>query len=72
MNTESLEERIRQRAYQIWEEDGQPEGREHEHWERAVREIEAEEKADESEASDPAEAEPEAKPKPKLPPLAAA
>jgi len=72
MSTESLDERIRQRAYQIWEEDGQPEGRQHEHWERAVSEIEAEEKADETEVSKPAEPEPAPKTKPKLPPLAAA
>jgi hypothetical protein len=39
---ESIEDRIRLRAYQIWEHEGRPEGREHDHWERAVREIEAE------------------------------
>ena len=29
------EQRIRERAHQIWEEEGRPEGREREHWERA-------------------------------------
>jgi hypothetical protein len=35
-------ERIRQRAYELWEQDGRPEGRQQEHWDRAVREIEGE------------------------------
>lgn len=34
-----IEERIRARAYQIWEEEGQPEGRDVEHWIRAVLEL---------------------------------
>lgn len=33
------EERIRLRAYEIWIQLGQPEGREREHWEQARREI---------------------------------
>jgi hypothetical protein len=33
------EQEIRQRAYQIWESEGRPEGCESEHWERACREI---------------------------------
>ncbi|MCT7374217.1 DUF2934 domain-containing protein [Chelativorans salis] len=37
------EERIRRRAYELWEIEGRPEGQHHEHWERAAREIEAEE-----------------------------
>jgi len=36
------EERIRQRAYEIWEREGKPEGREDEHWTQACQEIEAE------------------------------
>ena len=36
------EEKIRRRAYEIWEAEGKPEGREQEHWERAAREIEQE------------------------------
>jgi hypothetical protein len=35
-------ERIRQRAYEIWEREGRPDGREHEHWDRATKEIDAE------------------------------
>lgn len=33
------EERIRQRAYEIWESEGRPEGAHDEHWLRAVKEI---------------------------------
>lgn len=33
------EETIRDRAYQIWEEEGKPHGRHHEHWLRAEKEI---------------------------------
>ena len=36
------EHRIRQRAYEIWVEEGRPEGREAEHWARACQEVEAE------------------------------
>jgi Protein of unknown function (DUF2934) len=32
---DNLEARIRARAHQIWEEEGRPEGREAEHWEKA-------------------------------------
>ena len=30
-----LEQRIRERAYRLWEEEGKPEGREADHWQRA-------------------------------------
>ena len=36
------QERIRQRAHEIWEEEGRPEGRHAEHWAQASRELEAE------------------------------
>ena len=36
-----IEDRIRARAHQIWEEEGRPEGRDREHWERAEREVRA-------------------------------
>lgn len=36
---DGMEEKIRERAYAIWEEEGRPEGREQEHWERAAREF---------------------------------
>ena len=31
----TLEQRIRKRAHEIWEQEGRPEGREHDHWEKA-------------------------------------
>jgi hypothetical protein len=39
MNAATHEAAIRQRAYSIWEEEGRPDGREWDHWERALREI---------------------------------
>ena len=36
------EQKIRERAHRIWEEEGRPEGREQNHWERAAREIDSE------------------------------
>jgi len=39
------EERIRLRAYSIWESEGHPEGRHDAHWEQARRELEAEDAA---------------------------
>lgn len=44
--TEDRDERIRHRAYRIWEEAGRPEGREDEHWHRAASEIEGEDRED--------------------------
>jgi Protein of unknown function (DUF2934) len=38
MNAER-EEEIRARAHAIWEEEGRPEGKSEEHWQRACREI---------------------------------
>jgi hypothetical protein len=37
--TSSNEDRIRQRAYLIWIDEGRPEGREKEHWEQAEKSI---------------------------------
>ncbi|WP_312170915.1 DUF2934 domain-containing protein [Stutzerimonas kunmingensis] len=34
------DEQIRQRAYEIWQAEGQPEGKESEHWQRARDEME--------------------------------
>jgi hypothetical protein len=34
-----VDDAIRQRAYEIWESEGRPEGREHEHWSRAEGEV---------------------------------
>lgn len=33
------DERIRERAYQIWEAEGRPEGREAEHWKQASDDV---------------------------------
>ncbi|WP_028239089.1 DUF2934 domain-containing protein [Stutzerimonas azotifigens] len=35
------EQRIRERAYQLWEADGRPEGRDTEYWTRARDEIDS-------------------------------
>jgi len=35
----SREERIRRLAYEIWEQEGRPNGRDQEHWRRAEAEI---------------------------------
>lgn len=37
------DERIRQRAYEIWEREGRPGGMEEKHWHQAAEEIAAEE-----------------------------
>ncbi|WP_322787264.1 DUF2934 domain-containing protein [Paraburkholderia heleia] len=39
---EQREERVRRRAYQLWEDDGAPEGRADEYWSRAEKQIAAE------------------------------
>ena len=36
LSTPATEEAIRARAYQIWEEEGRPEGRQELHWQRAL------------------------------------
>lgn len=40
---ENIEDRIRRRAYEIWEREGRPHGREIDHWLRAAQEIAGEE-----------------------------
>jgi Protein of unknown function (DUF2934) len=42
-NTPERTNRIRERAYHLWEVDGRPEGREQEYWERAEAMIGKEE-----------------------------
>jgi hypothetical protein len=39
-----MEERIRERAFHIWIQEGRPEGRDKEHWELAKAQIAAEER----------------------------
>lgn len=36
-------ERIKQRAYELWESQGRPDGKEQEHWEQASQELQFEE-----------------------------
>ena len=40
--SEDMEERVRQRAHQLWEQAGRPEGLAEEHWEQALQQITAE------------------------------
>lgn len=39
--TDDRQERIRQRAHEIWEQAGRPEGAHMEHWEQATAEVDA-------------------------------
>ena len=48
-----LETRIRQRAYSLWEEDGRPDGRAEEYWERARKLIEAEDNPNSPDMTNP-------------------
>lgn len=50
------EARIRQRAYEIWQREGQPQGRDAEHWQQAEAEIMAESGASADSAADRAAA----------------
>ena len=36
---DDLHERVRRRAYELWESEGRPAGREHDHWFQAEREV---------------------------------
>ena len=62
MDDHKLEARIRDRAHKIWEEEGQPEGRDQEHWDLAKLAIALEDtqasmlKPVESEQPEPIEA----------------
>ncbi|TCK84180.1 DUF2934 domain-containing protein [Paraburkholderia sp. BL9I2N2] len=42
MNEQTLDEKIRRRAYELWEKDSSPAGPSEHYWEAARREIEAE------------------------------
>lgn len=39
MTVEDREEQLRQRAYGIWQAEGEPHGRDREHWEMAERDL---------------------------------
>ncbi|MDB5409938.1 MAG: hypothetical protein JWL84_4850 [Rhodospirillales bacterium] len=49
---ERREQQIRRRAYAIWQEEGEPEGRELDHWLRAEREVPVETELDSGSSSD--------------------
>ena len=36
---ETMREQIQRRAYELWESEGRPEGRQHAHWQQAEMEI---------------------------------
>jgi hypothetical protein len=58
--SKTREERVRERAYEIWEQEGRADGRDAEHWRRAEAEIDAEERqrtATESASAESASAE---------------
>jgi hypothetical protein len=42
MANEHSDEHIRERAYHLWQQDGAPDGRAEEYWEKARRQIDAE------------------------------
>jgi hypothetical protein len=37
------EDKVRERAYEIWEREGRPEGLAHHHWDRAAQDLDSEE-----------------------------
>ena len=43
--TDDRQHRIRQRAHEIWESHGRPHGADRDHWDQAIREIDAEDAA---------------------------
>ncbi|WP_129793836.1 DUF2934 domain-containing protein [Sphingosinicella sp. CPCC 101087] len=40
--SDDREQRVKQRAYEIWEQSGRPSGRHDDHWDQAQRELEEE------------------------------
>lgn len=61
---EDREDRLRQRAYAIWEAEGRPDGREHEHWAQAECDL-APNQAPEEQPALPAAAETSSAKKPR-------
>jgi hypothetical protein len=49
-----VEDRVRERAYALWEMDGRPDGRSEEYWRQARSEVEAEEAEPGNESTDDA------------------
>jgi hypothetical protein len=50
----TIEDRVRERAYALWEREGRPEGRSDEYWQMARSEVEAEDAEPGNERSDDA------------------
>ncbi|MDX8526387.1 DUF2934 domain-containing protein [Mesorhizobium sp. MSK_1335] len=48
MADQSREDRVRQRAYELWEKEGKPEGADLRFWEQAMDEIDAEDQRKDS------------------------
>lgn len=61
------EAKLRDAAYQLWLADGQPEGRDQEHWHKAVEALTPTEVQAEPKAKAPRKAAPKAAAKPKAP-----
>ncbi|MFD2057888.1 DUF2934 domain-containing protein [Mesorhizobium calcicola] len=66
--TDDRQERIRNRAHQIWLQEGQPAGEHERHWHQAAADVDQEDAAGKSEAKKPAKkaagaAKPKAAPK---------
>jgi hypothetical protein len=53
MDNISREEKIRVRAYELWEKDGSPAGRADEYWEQARAQIDEEESAADENGTEP-------------------
>lgn len=58
------EEQLRQRAYDIWQAEGEPHGRDRDHWELAERELGEASAAENPAEVQPAEVQPNADPAP--------
>lgn len=50
----TMEDRVRERAYALWEKDGRPDGRSDEYWQQAQSEVDTEDAKSGSESSDDA------------------
>jgi hypothetical protein len=59
MDKTELERRISERAFQIWIDEGQPNGRSKEHWEQAKAEVMARGLADQGEGLPPVDMKPD-------------
>jgi Protein of unknown function (DUF2934) len=50
----TIEDRVRERAYALWEKDGRPDGRSDQYWQQARSEVNTEDAKSSSESSDDA------------------